>query len=292
VSPEYGGAAYRDAVMGFVARLESHGLLVDLELHLSAPGGELALEQQVMADADHSATFWRRVAGTFNDDHAVMFELFNEPHPQPRACPMHSCAPVVAWRLWRDGSSAPIVDSVRTSPGHVSPTGGMTTSSYIPVGQQKLYDVVQATGARNVVIIDAAGWAADPSAIRNGFGVNDYNHNVMYAVHPYTCVEPADPCARRTADMRANVEVLRLFKGVARMYPVIATELGWPRPDVGGRFFRRTYAFLNRQSPAWGSVAFAWDGSTTGAFNLLRTTAPAFLPNDNGRIVRHQLLAD
>jgi hypothetical protein len=131
VDPSYGGAAYRHAVKGFVTRLERHGLLVDLELHLSAPGGELALGQQVMADADHSPTFWRQVAATFKGDHAVLFELFNEPHD-------------ISWRCWLRGCR--------------------TAAGWRTAGMQDMLDAVRGTGATNVVLAGGLGWSSDLSS--------------------------------------------------------------------------------------------------------------------------------
>jgi endoglucanase len=130
VDPEYGGDAYRQAIKGFVGRLEAHGLLVDLELHLSAPGDELALEQQVMADADHSPAFWRSVAKTFKGDHAVLFELFNEPHDISWGCWLHGCRTDEGWRT---------------------------------AGMQQLLDAVRSTGATNVVLVGGLVWSSDLS---------------------------------------------------------------------------------------------------------------------------------
>jgi endoglucanase len=151
VDPQYGGAAYQRAVKGFVHRLEGHGLLVDLELHWSAPGTELALGQQVMADADHSPTLWRKVATTFKDDHAVMFELYNEPHD-------------ISWHCWLNGC--------------------LTSQGWRTAGMQQMLDAVRGTGATNVVIAGGLGWSSDLSAWL-GHRPSDSSDQLAAAFHTY-----------------------------------------------------------------------------------------------------------
>jgi hypothetical protein len=130
VDPTYGGSAYRAAIATYVHRLEAHGLLVDLELHLNAPGSTPATGQQVMADADHSPAFWRGVANRFKNDPAVLFELYNEPHDISWACWLHGCLTSGGWRT---------------------------------AGMQQLLNAVRNTGATNVVIAGGLGWSSDLS---------------------------------------------------------------------------------------------------------------------------------
>ncbi len=129
VKPRYGGAAYRSAIRSYVRRLEDHGLDVDLELHWSAPGATLATGQSPMPDADHSPPFWTSVANTFGGDHAVVFELFNEPHG-------------VSWSCWLNGC---------------------TVNGYQAVGMQALLNAVRGTGADNIVLAGGIGWSNDLS---------------------------------------------------------------------------------------------------------------------------------
>ncbi len=62
---QYGGANYQAAIRDYVARLNAAGLAVILDLHWSAPGAYRALDQEPMANRDHSVAFWRSVAATF-----------------------------------------------------------------------------------------------------------------------------------------------------------------------------------------------------------------------------------
>src|SRR5262249_8500692 len=90
--PQYRADPYRRAVVAYVRRLHAAGLYVIVDLHWNAPGNQRALGQQRAADADHSPAFWRSVATAFRGDHAVLFDLYNEPHD-------------ISWKCWRDGCS-------------------------------------------------------------------------------------------------------------------------------------------------------------------------------------------
>ena len=51
-------AGYRQEIENYVADLNAHGLYAILDLHWTAPGNQVALEQQPMPDCDHSPAFW------------------------------------------------------------------------------------------------------------------------------------------------------------------------------------------------------------------------------------------
>src|SRR5207244_2153921 len=83
--PDRSGTNYVNAVMTYVSALNSKGLLVILDLHWNAPGTDPATSQQPMADRDHAPDLWRGVAQAFKDNGSVLFELYNEPHPDSGA---------------------------------------------------------------------------------------------------------------------------------------------------------------------------------------------------------------
>lgn len=159
VNPAYGGANYRNAIRSYVGLLEAAGMNVILELHISAPGSELALTQQKMPDADHSPTFWRWVAKVFGADRAVIFDLFNEPHD-------------ISWSCWRDGC---------------------TVDGWQAVGLQGLVTTVRRAGARNVLMIGGNGWAGDLTQWK-AYMPSDPRHQLVASWHNYDfggCVDVA-----------------------------------------------------------------------------------------------------
>jgi len=128
VDPALSGASYRQAIVDFVSRLHSHGLLAILDLHANAPGTRLATEFDMMADHDHSPAFWRSVASTFVDDHGVLFDVFNEPHQ-------------ISWQCWLSGCT--------------------TTGGWKAAGMQELINAVRSMGATQPILLGGLQWAND-----------------------------------------------------------------------------------------------------------------------------------
>jgi len=65
VKPALGGAAYINAIDGFIARMNQAGLYVVIDEHVAAPAGRKALGIIPMTDADSSPAFWSSVASHF-----------------------------------------------------------------------------------------------------------------------------------------------------------------------------------------------------------------------------------
>ena len=125
VKPQYGGAAYRLFVQGYVRRLNAAGLTAILDLHWNAPGSQRATGQQRMPDADHSPAFWSSVARTFRGNRNVIFDLYNEPHD-------------VTWKCWRDGCGQ-------------------------WAGMQRLVNAVRVAGGRQPLMLGGLAWSNDLS---------------------------------------------------------------------------------------------------------------------------------
>jgi hypothetical protein len=128
-----GGRHYRHAVTRYVERLHSAGLDVVLDLHWAAPGKRRAVGIIPMADADHAPAFWHSVATRFRSDHAVLFDLYNEPHN-------------ISWRCWRSGCRLAAADD---------------HPAYRTAGMQRLVNAVRATGATQPIMVGGLDWASD-----------------------------------------------------------------------------------------------------------------------------------
>ena len=131
--PHFGGAAYRSAIIKYVNDLNAAGLAVILDLHWGAPGNQPALGGEVMADEDHSPTFWSSVAATFKGHQGVVFDLFNEPRYLPFPCLVN---------------------------------GGCVKDGVQVAGYNQLISDVRDTGATNVVMVAGTAFAANPTGFR------------------------------------------------------------------------------------------------------------------------------
>jgi endoglucanase len=136
VKPAYAGVNYQAAIKSYVGRLNAEGLRVILDLHWSAPGSQLATDQQPMADRDHAPAFWTGVATAFKDNPSVVFDLYNEPYPDSNR------NTAAAWTCVKNGGSCPGVP-------------------FLAAGMQDLLDAVRATGSTNVVMVGGPQYAGD-----------------------------------------------------------------------------------------------------------------------------------
>jgi endoglucanase len=172
-NPHYGTqAGYQAMVETFVNDLNADGIYAILDLHWSAPGSTQADGQRPMPDSQ-STTFWASVASTFKDNHAVLFDAFNEPF-SPAADGYSSDQ--LTWSCWENGGCTlpSASDSDTSVPG-----------TYVAVGMQALVTAIRNAGATTQPILlgglsysnDLTGWLQNEPT--------DPDHALVASLHSY-----------------------------------------------------------------------------------------------------------
>jgi hypothetical protein len=275
-------AAYRKNTDLLVKRITDRGAVALLDLHVSTAGCT-SIDRHAMPDAPISQHFWSSVAAHYAKNPLVAFELYNEPH-------------YVTDATWRDGTTdATVQDCDVTEPQatglalvnqRLSLAGCQYREpKYRAAGMQELYNIVSKAAPKHLIFINAPGWATNPSTL-------PVKGSFVYAFHPYACSVPGDACDA-TSKAHANLPALDKWKAVAKKQPVMASEIGWPTYSgtgsnavyvEGAGYYRETLAYLEKQNPKWGFVAFAWDGGAKGGFSLVTDTA-SYAPNSTAKPV-------
>ena len=184
-----GGAPYRRIVERYVHALGAAGLYVIVDLHVAAPGRTKATAIDRMPDRDHAPVFWRSVARAFRSDHAVIFDLYNEPNH-------------VDWGCWQHGCQIPAYND-----------GYGPQPAYRAAGMQTLVDAVRGTGARQPLLLGGISWSLDLSGWLS-HEPHDPLHALIASDHNYGGLSPC------SASCHAAI------LAVHRRAPVIFGELG------------------------------------------------------------------
>jgi endoglucanase len=241
VSPALSGDAYRSAIAAFVKLLAQSGIASIVNLHFSAPGTELARDQQAMADRDHSVDFWRSAAQIFKGDGLVLFEPYNEPYPGDGE------DTAAAWECWKNG-------------------GACAGVPFAAAGMQELVTTIRETGAANIIIATGNNYGSQLSQWVK-YRPSDPLGQLAAGWHTYhdglDCDTPA--CWNSTL-----AEVLAVA-------PIVATEIG--QFDCKHDYIDTVMAFLDSKSQSylawtWGPFDCAkdpalltdWDGTPTQTF--------------------------
>lgn len=182
VKPQYSGIYYQDRIKNWVTDLNAAGILVILELQLSAPGTILPHTAWPMPDEDHSPAFWSQVASAFSSNPGVIFDLFNEPY-------MGFSHPTLdEWSCWLSGC-------INTTP--VGGTASATSNrlvTYQTAGMQQLVDVVRAAGAKQPILLGGLSGSGDPCGYR-------MPRSTTHGVCPEVQYLPSDPAHQLIIDL-------------------------------------------------------------------------------------------
>jgi endoglucanase len=232
VNPAYAGADYRSAIEAYVQLLNANGIIVILDLHWSdgaynGPGcsSSQALCEKPMPDAAESVPFWSSVARAFKGDDAVIFDLFNEPHPGSVLG-----SETASWPCWLKGGSA--------CPGF----------AYKVAGMQTLVNAVRATGANNVIMLGGLFFANDLTEWLK-YEPKDPDHNLAASWHSYNI----NHCN--------NLQCWTSQVGpVIAKVPVIAGEIG--ENDCADGYINPLMAWLDSKSTSY--LAWSWNANPGG----------------------------
>jgi hypothetical protein len=257
-------STYHQRIDAEVRSITSRGMVALLDLHTSTAGCT-SVERHAMPDAPVAQQFWSSVAKRYAPNPRIAFELYNEPH-------------WVTEDVWRSGTARATMQDCDPA---LSPAKRLlckaTQPRYKAVGMQELYDLVTRTAPGHLVVVDGYDWStAPPARLLTGHPV--------YALHPYTC--PGPGACQTAGYAHADLDVLNRWVPLSKRAPIWVTELGWPtkagfRNVDGSDYYRETLSFLESQRPAWGWLAFAFDGSSKGAFTLTSSTS-SYAPNPTG----------
>jgi hypothetical protein len=187
VKRQYAGRAYRRAIVRYVARLQRHGMYVELSLIWGAPGRYRATYQSGGPDEDHSPAMWKSLARTFRDNRNVILAPWGETVTDPR-CFLKG--------------------------GVCEATYGPRNQPYRVAGMQQAVNVMRHAGYRGVIAIPGVDYANDLTKWLR-FEPRDPRQQLIAEAHVYggnTCSSTA--CLNRT------------MAPVARSVPLIFGETG------------------------------------------------------------------
>jgi hypothetical protein len=237
---EYSGVNYRAFITDYVNRLIAQDMFVVLTLFCVAEGSELPCTASDPLYVEpmpgpHSNTFWSSVATTFafHDSPgslygSVIFDLYNEPHPD------NGADSPAAWACWKNGGNCPGV-------------------SYPAAGMQQLLTTVRLAGARNVVLMGGVQY----SNALSGFLANRPTDSVTLSGEPQNGaswhVYPDNPCITISC-YDLNV------KPVLAAAAVVSLESGAYNNGVcDPSWWTTTLNWMEAQRPYLGAIAWTWD---------------------------------
>jgi endoglucanase len=214
-------AQYQGLVKTTVATLTSMKLNVIINLQWTDAGGQAAGGGSAwkMPDND-SVTFWTQVAAIYRSYSNVLFELFNEPHPD-------------TWSCW----AAPC--TITNDNSWVSDCLCTQTFTYQSAGMQALVNAVRNTGAANLVLVAGMNWGYDLSRVATHPITGS---NIVYDTHPY----PYN--GKQPANWDSS------FGTISNTYPVISAENG--EYDCGTNYMNQLLSYFDAHMIGW--IGWAW----------------------------------
>lgn len=243
---------YRTLVKQTVDSLTDMKLNVVLDLHWADAGGKSFQGggPWSMPDAD-SVKFWQQVASIYKNYSNVLFELYNEPHPQSWSCWLSSCT---------------ITDNTYSNDCRCT-----KRLTFFSVGMQALVDAVRKTGATNLLLVAGMDWGFDLSQIAKYLIKGS---NIVYDTHlyPYANKQPNGWDAA--------------FGTLSKKYAVISAESG--EYDCGTNYMSKLLTYFDAHQIGWISWAWVVAGSPCGYPQLVQNYRGT-PTNGMGQLIYHWL---
>jgi hypothetical protein len=220
VKREYGGAAYRTAIVRYVNLLHRYGIYVELSLIWAAPGRYRATYQPGSPDETHAPAMWASLARTFRNDPDVILAPWGET--------------IVDARCFLRG-------------GVCEATYGKHNAPYRTAGMQQAVRVMRRAGYRGPIAIPGLDYADDLSKWLS-HEPHDPVHQLVAEAHVYgnnTCASIA--CLDRT------------MSPVAKRVPLVLAETGETYDDssCGSTNISRVLGWADAHGA--GYAAWTWD---------------------------------
>ena len=220
VTPAYGGAAYRKAIVRYVNLLQRHGMYVELSLIWAAPGKYKATYQPGSPDESHAPKMWTSLARTFRHDPNVILAPWGETIVDAR-CFLHG--------------------------GVCEATYGPQNTPYRTAGMQQAVTLMRRAGYRGPIAIPGLDYANDLSKWLS-HEPRDPLHQLVAEAHVYgnnTCASVA--CLDQT------------MAPVAKRVPLVLAETGETYDDssCGSTNIARVIGWADAHGA--GYAAWAWD---------------------------------
>jgi endoglucanase len=230
VSAQYGGDNYRQFIKNYVSLLNQYGIYAILDLHWSGPTlGQTSNE--AMPNSTYSLSFWQSVASTFKNYPGVLFDVFNEPHPD------NNQDTVAGWNCWANG-------------------GKCLGVAYQTVGMKQLVKTIRGLGASNVIMLGGLRYSNSLSQWLK-YKPSDPQNNLVASWHIY----PNGNLCNTIACYEAMIDP------VIKKVPLVAGEVG---ESVGGNVCSvdGTDTVLNwLDKHNTGYLAWTWDTWSTDCGN-------------------------
>jgi hypothetical protein len=220
VSRAYSGAAYRAAIVAYVAELHRAGIVPEVSLIWAAPGRYLATYQSGAPDADHSPAVWTSLARTFRHDPNVILGIWGEP----------------------------VVDAACFANGGIcEATYGPSNTPYRTAGSKQAVRLIRAAGFGGVIAIPGVAWANDLSA-----WLANEPHDPLGQLVAEAHVYGGQVCSTTACFSRTMAPV-------ARRVPILFGEVGESvgGSDCGSTAVRTILAWAATYHVSW--AAWTWD---------------------------------